>query len=308
MTTDKPASMHLWLSSSLDQLLQSKELRKQPSLKEKCQKAFNSLKQIQKNPDELFGDSFQVIIESLVESLRHVLRNANVMGSVMDSLQKIMSHPLMSEEWMVGEEKASEMVCRVVCEIAEEVLLAVVTAKEALIHQASLLMVMKTIYNMYLASKQSGQQTMLKGALNQMINAVFERLEKSFQENRELYLEILEMKSKSEQGEEGMEGRLESPKVGERKMSEEIKNVDRKDSGNESERRANERIENDATRKDSGHSQHKNQVETEKKEVEEVEVVEQVKDVEGHQPTDKGEIDNNQTDADVSKVLESVLG
>ncbi len=58
-----------------------------------------------------------------------------------------------------------------------QALLTVVSSQTCEVHESTLLLAVRTCYNIYLASKNVINQTTAKGTLTQMLNIVFTRME-----------------------------------------------------------------------------------------------------------------------------------
>lgn len=58
-----------------------------------------------------------------------------------------------------------------------QALLTVVTSQHVEIHEGTLLLAVRTCYNIYLASKNLINQTTAKATLTQMLNVIFNRME-----------------------------------------------------------------------------------------------------------------------------------
>lgn len=58
-----------------------------------------------------------------------------------------------------------------------QALLTVVTSQHVEIHEGTLLLAVRTCYNIYLASKNLINQTTAKATLTQMLNVIFMRME-----------------------------------------------------------------------------------------------------------------------------------
>jgi brefeldin A-inhibited guanine nucleotide-exchange protein len=58
-----------------------------------------------------------------------------------------------------------------------QALLTVVTSQHVQIHEASILLAVRTCYNIYLASKNLINQTTARATLTQMLNVIFARME-----------------------------------------------------------------------------------------------------------------------------------
>ena len=58
-----------------------------------------------------------------------------------------------------------------------QALLTMVSAPTCEVHEASLLLVVRTCYNIYLASKNLINQTTAKATLTQMLSIIFQRME-----------------------------------------------------------------------------------------------------------------------------------
>jgi len=67
--------------------------------------------------------------------------------------------------------------CAPVCKCTLQALLTIVTASSCEIHEGTILLAVRTCYNIYLASKNLINQTTAKATLTQMLNVIFARME-----------------------------------------------------------------------------------------------------------------------------------
>ena len=67
--------------------------------------------------------------------------------------------------------------CTVLCKCVLQALLTIVTASSCEIHEGTVLLAVRTCYNIYLASKNLINQTTAKATLTQMLNVIFARME-----------------------------------------------------------------------------------------------------------------------------------
>ena len=72
-----------------------------------------------------------------------------------------------------------------------QALLTVVTATTCEIHEGTVLLAVRTCYNIYLASKNLINQTTAKATLTQMLNVIFSRMETQAVSSQHKYSAIL---------------------------------------------------------------------------------------------------------------------
>ena len=78
-------------------------------------------------------------------------------------------------------------------------LLTILTSQHVEVHEASLLNSVRTCYNIYLASRNMINQTTAKATLNQMLSAIFLRMESKTVEIEEMDRSMLEVRNYSDQ-------------------------------------------------------------------------------------------------------------
>lgn len=121
-----------------------------------------------------------------------VSSSTRIVCAALDSLQKLVAYGHLSDDASatgVGQRR-SDAIVDVICDCfrgettdAEvqlqmlKVLLTMVMSPSCEVHEAALLRVIRTCYNIYLVSKDLVNQRTAKATLTQMLNAVFQRME-----------------------------------------------------------------------------------------------------------------------------------
>ncbi|KAI9669279.1 MAG: guanine nucleotide exchange protein for ADP-robosylation factor [Alyxoria varia] len=184
-TKSGPRSSLVLVVAALETINSSKDAQRRKELKESTQQALNAIKTI--------GDPYQIDPKILFAPLRLATEATNeiIVTTALDCIGKLISysyfstseeHPSNSSDSLI--DQAIDTICdcfegeatsdKVQLQIIISLLAAVLNDK-VVVHGAGLLKAVRQMYNIFLHSKNTRNQQVAQGTLNQMVGTVFER-------------------------------------------------------------------------------------------------------------------------------------
>ncbi|KAI8145649.1 hypothetical protein BJV82DRAFT_534870 [Fennellomyces sp. T-0311] len=186
MTSSQATSSAVFVVNALEKIANTKEGRKNKTLKEAVQNAQNMLKNSEDPPE---GQTRSTVILSALQAAIDT-RSANLMTISLDCLGKFITYNYLAD--IEDEATQSQVMERVVdsicdCFIGEDTdekvqlqivktLLDAVYSSNSPIHQSALLKAVRTTYNIFLLSRNSGNQNIAQITLTQMVDHIFRRI------------------------------------------------------------------------------------------------------------------------------------
>eukprot|EP00057_Strongylocentrotus_purpuratus_P021387 XP_011675861.1 PREDICTED: brefeldin A-inhibited guanine nucleotide-exchange protein 1-like [Strongylocentrotus purpuratus] len=201
----------MFLRRALEKILNDKEAKKSynSQLKKACEVALGEIKaELQSGSAESCpvkaSSSALPLPKSNINSIaadRHFLpfelacqsKSARIVNTALDCLQKLIAYGHLTGEGPDSTAPGKKLIDRIVeticgCFIGTQTdegvqlqiikaLLTAVTSPTCEVHEGTLLQVVRTCYNIYLASKNLINQTTAKATLTQMLNVIFSRME-----------------------------------------------------------------------------------------------------------------------------------
>ncbi|XP_033116486.1 brefeldin A-inhibited guanine nucleotide-exchange protein 1-like [Anneissia japonica] len=223
---DALKSNNMFLRRALEKILNEKETKKSynSQLKKACEVALGEIKSEQgetKSPKEssalplpqsniniIAADKYFLPFELACQS-----KSARIVNIALDCLQKLIAYGHLTGKGPDTTDPTKKLIDRIVeticgCFIGTQTdegvqlqiikaLLTAVTSPTCEVHEGTLLHVVRTCYNIYLASKNLINQTTAKATLTQMLNVIFIRMEQQAAQEQKVREEE-ESKDKSE--------------------------------------------------------------------------------------------------------------
>ncbi|XP_039591386.1 brefeldin A-inhibited guanine nucleotide-exchange protein 2-like [Polypterus senegalus] len=197
---DKGKTKTMFLSRALEKILFDKEVKRSQhaQLRKACLIALDEIKIELQNQ----GDSSIVLPKaSFIEADKYILpfelacqsKSARVVSTSLDCLQKLIAYGYITGNAPDSGTPGKRLIDRIVETICNcflgpqtdedvqlqiiKVLLTAVTSPHIEIHDGTILLTVRTCYNIYLASKNLINQTTAKASLTQMLNVIFNKME-----------------------------------------------------------------------------------------------------------------------------------
>ncbi|ESN92223.1 hypothetical protein HELRODRAFT_157983 [Helobdella robusta] len=196
MREQKPAQ-EMFITRALEKILSDREIKKSHhfQLKKACEAALDDIKndnQLNKLDTHTMGsvetDKYFLPFELACNS-----KSAKMINTSLDCLQKLIAYGHLtgnSPDPTVPNKRLIDRIVEVICNCFTgpqtdegvqlqiiKALLTIVTANTCEIHEGTILLAVRTCYNIYLASKNLVNQTTAKATLTQMLNVIFSRME-----------------------------------------------------------------------------------------------------------------------------------
>ncbi|CAK8690782.1 unnamed protein product [Clavelina lepadiformis] len=224
----------MFLTRALERILADKDLRKSQNsqLKKACQSAIDDIKKDLEHDSP--GDGPPKSPFTIIEADRYFLvfemacksKSPSIVSTALDCLQKMIVYGILVGNAPDSSAPGKHLIDRVIDAICQcftgiqtdehvqlqiiKVLLTAVTSNNCEIHEGTLLQAVRTCYNIYLASRNTVNQTTARATLTQMLNVIFSRMEaqaeydqclaKKFEEQNE-HLKDTEEKLSEQNGE-----------------------------------------------------------------------------------------------------------
>lgn len=191
-----PVSSHVFLISFYEQILKSKSVNRFPDLKEITKRALDLAKTegFCRERAQL-PHNIEVILQPMLTCCQTGSQTLTLIG--LDGLSKLITYDYLSNQTVILSSKDGtkdrspiEKAVLAICgcfkgEVTEDKvqtqiikgLMAAVSSSTTVIHQEALLNAIRTLYNIFLLSRDLSNQTIAQGTLVQMSRSVFSRIE-----------------------------------------------------------------------------------------------------------------------------------
>uniref|UniRef100_H3CH50 ARF guanine nucleotide exchange factor 2 n=1 Tax=Tetraodon nigroviridis TaxID=99883 RepID=H3CH50_TETNG len=181
--TEENKTKSMFLSRALEKILSDKEVRRSQhdQLRKACQVALDEIKAEQ---DQLREANVVQPRASYVEADKYVLpfelacqsKSPRIVSTSLDCLQKLIAYGHITGNALDSRTPGRRLIDRLVLP-AVQALLTIVTSAHIEIHEGTVLLTVRTCYNIYLASRNLINQTTAKATLTQMLHVIFTRME-----------------------------------------------------------------------------------------------------------------------------------
>uniref|UniRef100_A0A673C4Y1 SEC7 domain-containing protein n=1 Tax=Sphaeramia orbicularis TaxID=375764 RepID=A0A673C4Y1_9TELE len=200
MTAENSKTKSMFLSRALEKILSDKEVKRSQhsQLRKACQVALDEIK------DELEKQKDGTVVPpraNYIEADKYVLpfelacqsKSPRIVSTSLDCLQKLIAYGHITGNAPDSRTPGKRLIDRLVETICNcfqgpqtdegvqlqiiKALLTAVTSPHIEIHEGTILLTVRTCYNIYLASRNLINQTTAKATLTQMLNVIFTRME-----------------------------------------------------------------------------------------------------------------------------------
>uniref|UniRef100_A0A671KAK6 Brefeldin A-inhibited guanine nucleotide-exchange protein 2-like n=1 Tax=Sinocyclocheilus anshuiensis TaxID=1608454 RepID=A0A671KAK6_9TELE len=203
----------MFLSRALEKILADKEVKRSQhiQLRKACQVALDLFTQSTGHPDSLLGNGLGRVelFTNYIEADKYVLpfelacqsKSPRIVSTSLDCLQKLIAYGHITGNAPDSGAPGKRLIDRLVETICNcfqgpqtdegvqlqiiKALLTAVTSPHIEIHEGTILLTVRTCYNIYLASRNLINQTTAKATLTQMLNVIFTRMENQALEAQE---------------------------------------------------------------------------------------------------------------------------
>uniref|UniRef100_A0A3P9N9M1 ARF guanine nucleotide exchange factor 2 n=1 Tax=Poecilia reticulata TaxID=8081 RepID=A0A3P9N9M1_POERE len=200
MTSENSKTKSMFLSRALEKILSDKELKRSQhnQLRKACQVALDEIKEeLEKQKDGtvvppkanyIEADKYVLPFELACQS-----KSPRIVSTSLDCLQKLIAYGHITGNAPDSKAPGKRLIDRLVETICNcfqgpqtdegvqlqiiKALLTAVTSPHIEIHEGTVLLTVRTCYNIYLASRNLINQTTAKATLTQMLNVIFTRME-----------------------------------------------------------------------------------------------------------------------------------
>uniref|UniRef100_A0A673C1X4 SEC7 domain-containing protein n=1 Tax=Sphaeramia orbicularis TaxID=375764 RepID=A0A673C1X4_9TELE len=208
MTAENSKTKSMFLSRALEKILSDKEVKRSQhsQLRKACQVALDEIK------DELEKQKDGTVVPpraNYIEADKYVLpfelacqsKSPRIVSTSLDCLQKLIAYGHITGNAPDSRTPGKRLIDRLVETICNcfqgpqtdegvqlqiiKALLTAVTSPHIEIHEGTILLTVRTCYNIYLASRNLINQTTAKATLTQMLNVIFTRMENQALEAQE---------------------------------------------------------------------------------------------------------------------------
>uniref|UniRef100_A0A671QF25 Brefeldin A-inhibited guanine nucleotide-exchange protein 2-like n=1 Tax=Sinocyclocheilus anshuiensis TaxID=1608454 RepID=A0A671QF25_9TELE len=201
MYTESLSTKSMFLSRALEKILADKEVKRSQhsQLRKACQVALDLFTQSTGHPDTLLGNG--LVCSNYIEADKYVLpfelacqsKSPRIVSTSLDCLQKLIAYGHITGNAPDSGAPGKRLIDRLVETICNcfqgpqtdegvqlqiiKALLTAVTSPHIEIHEGTILLTVRTCYNIYLASRNLINQTTAKATLTQMLSVIFTRME-----------------------------------------------------------------------------------------------------------------------------------
>ncbi|CEF68473.1 LD29171p [Strongyloides ratti] len=198
----------MFLKTSIERIYNDKDIKKKDhiNLKKACETALEALKSYEESDNNICNGSILPTQRGFVLADNFFLpfelacqaKSSRIVITSLDCLQKLIAYGHLQGNILDYENNDRMLIDRIVETICYpfqgphtddavqlqiiKAILAVVLSPSCHVHNGSLLLAIKTCFNIYLASKSNINQATARGILTQIINTVFEALQKKLKE------------------------------------------------------------------------------------------------------------------------------
>ncbi|KAI0221252.1 guanine nucleotide exchange protein for ADP-robosylation factor [Massospora cicadina] len=192
--TSSPVSSHVFLIGFYEQILKAKSTHRFHELRESTQRALDLAKSEGFSRERAqLPHNLEVVLQPMLAACKTDSKTLTLIG--LDGLSKLITYGYLSDQPLFSAKDARdcspiEMAVLAICgcfkgEATEDKvqtqiikgLMAAVASTTTVIHQEALLNAIRTLYNIFLLSRDVSNQTIAQGTLLQMSRSVFGRIE-----------------------------------------------------------------------------------------------------------------------------------
>ncbi|GIY38681.1 brefeldin A-inhibited guanine nucleotide-exchange protein 1 [Caerostris extrusa] len=163
----------MFIIRALEKILNDREIKKShhSELRKACEIALADIKNETRESQEEKTSSFEItrIVITAIDCIQKLIAYGHLTGSIHD--------PVNPSKFLI--DRIVEAICS--CfhgpNTDDGALLTVITSQACEVHEGSVLLAVRTCYNIYLASRNLINQTTARATLTQMLNVIFARME-----------------------------------------------------------------------------------------------------------------------------------
>uniref|UniRef100_H2SHY2 ARF guanine nucleotide exchange factor 2 n=1 Tax=Takifugu rubripes TaxID=31033 RepID=H2SHY2_TAKRU len=188
--TEESKTKSMFLSRALEKILLDKEVKRSQhdQLRKACQVALDEIKTEQYQQNYIEAEKYVLPFELACQS-----KSPRIVSTSLDCLQKLIAYGHITGNALDSRMPGKRLIDRLVETICNcfqgtqtdegvqlqiiKALLTIVTSPHIEIHEGTVLLTVRTCYNIYLASRNLINQTTAKATLAQMLNVIFTRME-----------------------------------------------------------------------------------------------------------------------------------